>query len=498
MEDSLLGSQHDGRSGHTLVELMVALPLMVAVIAAASGIIAAANSSRSLANGPLANRVKSLATSQRILSDVQFAKSVAEASSDALEFSVADRNGDSKTDALRYVWSGVAGDPLTLSYNGSIPEIIAENVHQFSASYDRQFAPQYTLLKRHDDAIGGEFQVWPLKAGVVASQYFVADVPASAQTITISRIRLLLRSTGQLDGKVSVSITKSDSLGRPNVDKVYETTTVDESQLDTEFAWIDFHFSKLNEFSEEREFCFVVASERGTDPAAELAFESSASNLTADTHFMTSTNDGTTWSIPNDTQDMRFYVIGNNDGVQKARSAFETIHLSLQIGDDPSARSISSTRFLNKPEAEPITAVPTDDAPDPADEIGPTDNVEPTDDIGPGVGVDTSGGDEPTGDIGPPDSSAPPSGGAEPTDDFGPEVHTGTPGSDEPIEGIGPPDSSAPPSGAEPTDDFGPAVGAGIPDSGDAGVDTNPVGSSESFNGETELNEPGNFGAIPN
>ena len=90
--------QCKSRSGHTFIELMIALPLMVAVIAAAGGIIAVAHSSRSLADGMLANQVKSLTTSQRVLSDVQFANSIAEASSNALEFSVSDRNGDLNSD----------------------------------------------------------------------------------------------------------------------------------------------------------------------------------------------------------------------------------------------------------------------------------------------------------------------------------------------------------------------------------------------------------------
>lgn len=333
---------------------MVALPLMVAVIASAGGIIAAANSSRSLADGQLASRVKSLAASQRILSDVQFAKSVADASSLAVEFSVGDRNGDSTTDNLRYSWSGVEGEPLTYSFNGSTPEAIVEDVHQFSVHYKRQVTNKATLIKRHDDAIGGKFQVFPINSGSSASQFFVPDIPDSAKTVDISRVRLLLRSAGQLDGTVSVSITKTDAQGRPEIDSVYQKSIVAESNLDSDFAWIDFHFSKLQAIETDRNFCIVVASEGGSDEAAELAFESSEVSLTANTHFMTSTNGGATWSIPNDSEDMRFYVIGSHDGLKKLRTAFQTIHLSLQVGENPSALAISSTRFLNRPEAEPV------------------------------------------------------------------------------------------------------------------------------------------------
>ena len=83
-------------------------------------------------------------------------------------------------------------------------------------------------------------------------------------------------------------------------------------------------------------------------PAAELAYETSTNNLTADTHFLVSNNEGATWSIPNETSDMRFYAIGNHDGTMKQRRAYETIRLSCQIGNDTNASSISSTRFFQQ------------------------------------------------------------------------------------------------------------------------------------------------------
>ena len=39
-------------------------------------------------------------------------------------------------------------------------------------------------------------------------------------------------------------------------------------------------------------------------------YECDASPMTPGTHWMTSTNGGATWSSPNDTYDMQFYVYG--------------------------------------------------------------------------------------------------------------------------------------------------------------------------------------------
>ena len=102
------------------------------------------DSAKSLANGLLADRTKSVTACQNIVTDVQFALSVAEVSPNSIEFAVADRNGDDVPDDIRYSWSGVSGDPVTCSLNQSTPEVVVENVHQFVTSVDKSNSSQQT------------------------------------------------------------------------------------------------------------------------------------------------------------------------------------------------------------------------------------------------------------------------------------------------------------------------------------------------------------------
>ena len=92
-------------NGYSLVELMVSLPLMVAIVAAAGGLIIAVSNAQNLSNGLMANRIASLETQQRLLSDLQFTPSLAECSLNAVEFSSFDRNADGREESLRYSWS---------------------------------------------------------------------------------------------------------------------------------------------------------------------------------------------------------------------------------------------------------------------------------------------------------------------------------------------------------------------------------------------------------
>ena len=83
-----------------------------------------------------------------------------------------------------------------------------------------------TLIVHHDDAIGGEFRRLAITTNDFASQYFIPNLPDSATQWGITQVRLLLRSFGNIDGKIAVSIVKADSDGRPTA-SVFETHEIE-------------------------------------------------------------------------------------------------------------------------------------------------------------------------------------------------------------------------------------------------------------------------------
>jgi hypothetical protein len=61
--------------------------------------------------------------------------SFSERTANAVTFKVPDRTGDELPETIRYSWSGTAGDPLQIEYNGSAPATLVADVNQFDLSY---------------------------------------------------------------------------------------------------------------------------------------------------------------------------------------------------------------------------------------------------------------------------------------------------------------------------------------------------------------------------
>ena len=342
-------------NGYSLVELMVSLPLMVAIVAAAGGLIIAVSNAQNLSNGLMANRIASLETQQRLLSDLQFTPSLAECSLNAVEFSSFDRNADGREESLRYSWSGTPGDPVMYSYNNSVPESLVDDVHQFELNYSEIYDKSETLLQSHNDSIAGQFLNFAIDDDTAASQYFIPALPGLATAWTINRVRIRARSVGVADGLVNVSLVKAE-FQKPS-GSVYETTRIRESELDEKFSWFDVYFARLNDLGPDVDLCIVITGDGGTDVAAEIAYETSGDKMPGNTHWLSSTNGGLTWSEPDNVSDMRFFVIGDHNGLDYRRSAVQNIQLAMQVGSDPSARTLSTVRLINEPEKIPVLII---------------------------------------------------------------------------------------------------------------------------------------------
>ena len=342
-------------SGHSLIEVMIALPLLTAIVLAAGGLIAVASKSRALSEGLIADQIASLQTSQQFLSDLQFAASIAETSDHSIEFSVSDRTGDGMPESIRYHWSGIEGEPLSYQINEMRPVDIAENVGDFTLNRTLRKITQTTILKHHDDSSSGVFNSKPINAGEPVAQSVVTNLPASATTWSLDRVRFMARASGALDGVLTVSIVAVDNLLQPVADRVYESQKVTEHRLDSEFSWVDVKFWNTQDLSQP--VAIVFSYESGKDAAGEVCFESGGLNMTDETAWMTSRDDGSTWSIPNANDDLRFYALGTHNGLMTERTVVEQVQLTLQLGVDNQI-SYSSARLFNEPEVALVNSPP--------------------------------------------------------------------------------------------------------------------------------------------
>lgn len=120
------------RAGQTLLELVVATTSAVVLMGGLSSSIYIASQSLDVATGSLADTRSANTALEAINRDLQSALTISELTATTITMSVPDRDGDSVPETIRYAWSGVTGDPLTQSYNGSTETNIARDVQSFS------------------------------------------------------------------------------------------------------------------------------------------------------------------------------------------------------------------------------------------------------------------------------------------------------------------------------------------------------------------------------
>lgn len=123
------------RRGFTLTELVLSMTIMTMLLGAITSTILVASHVIDDGTSPA---VKNLAAAQvvdQITADLTYALTFSERTSQAVTFSVPDRDADSVPETIRYSWSGVAGDALTRQYNGGEALVIAEDVQHFDLNY---------------------------------------------------------------------------------------------------------------------------------------------------------------------------------------------------------------------------------------------------------------------------------------------------------------------------------------------------------------------------
>ncbi|MEM6330611.1 MAG: hypothetical protein AAF790_10220 [Planctomycetota bacterium] len=123
------------RDAYTLIELLVATASTgVLMTGLASGLYVATQALK-VGSTSAGQAIDLAAAAEQMVGDLRHATSFAEITPTAVTFNVPDRDGDSTEETLRYAWSGVTGDPLTLEYNGASPIAMAAGVTSLNLSY---------------------------------------------------------------------------------------------------------------------------------------------------------------------------------------------------------------------------------------------------------------------------------------------------------------------------------------------------------------------------
>jgi len=122
-------------AGYTLIELLVAVAASTVVLGSVGLVLRSSLDAqatvRSEADALFATRF----ALSRMASRLRNAVSLSETTATAVTFTAAKAPDAAATEAIRYAWSGVAGEPLMESVDGAPPVAIAPHVAHLSFSY---------------------------------------------------------------------------------------------------------------------------------------------------------------------------------------------------------------------------------------------------------------------------------------------------------------------------------------------------------------------------
>ncbi len=309
------------RVGMTLVEMVTSMSILcVLVVAMGSAILI---STRALEVSAAAETDDAEKVRLRLIADLQTALSFSEQTATAATFTVPDRDSDGQPETLRYAWSGTLGDPLTYSYNDGNAITLAADVQQFNLTYllrtmqgmggvtpepnenlEEQESEE-VLLIFHDGASNAQIKFTILSSKVRTGQYFKPELPTNAVSWKITRVdvRLLWRKADSF----RVQIRPSDADLKPTQTVLEQAIVSSDSLQWGYFSWIENNFATLGNLAPESGYCVVVQAVGGLGLTQ---YEKGGNPMTPNTHWMTSSNSGTSWTTPENTKDMRFYVYG--------------------------------------------------------------------------------------------------------------------------------------------------------------------------------------------
>jgi hypothetical protein len=344
------------RGGHTLMELIAAMICSAVLLAGLGSVMLIA---RQVAYTPSAATVRTETSevASWLADELQYATLLIGQSPQALEFVVADRDGDGRAERIRYAWSGTPGDPLVKTVNGGTPKNILEQVEEFQAAY--VLKPETTTLNttsdtaeavlfRNDDVqAGSERNVSTTHhtAQIINSATLVG-VPANAICWNATKVHFQIRDNSSATETLVVHLRSAGGTYDGPTSEWLGQVSIPESTLGS-MGWKQVSFpSPVRGLALHRKYALVWWT--GNGDAARLLYVDNVP-----TGVFESNDTGATWQyMP--TREVFYRVQGTYTlpGLTHnlVRNYVSHVQLVLQSGDQSHSRVDTSVPLVNFPE----------------------------------------------------------------------------------------------------------------------------------------------------
>lgn len=338
----------------TLVEVLLASAILaVILLGMQSAMLLAARAAPDRSGGLSASLNASRAVDQ-LSADLAFASTIVSMTDKLVEFTVPDRTGDNSPETIRYSWSGTAGAPLQRTFNGGSAVNVADNIHEFSLTYNRrtqQRSPTYTesgeVLFSSNDGLG----LLNLGDGAIDSdnfyaQYFNPTLPASAVSWRLTRVKFKARTHGPSGGTTLIQARTAIS-SKPAI--VLEEASMLESSLSSSYTWQEVAFSNVSGLVPGTGLC-VVFQWVNDAHSCDVQYQSLLATA-ANADLVTTSNSGSSWTVRSG-QDMIHYIYGTYSTADPVAYDYwlSGVACTIRSGTDLTKRVRSTIRVLNEPQ----------------------------------------------------------------------------------------------------------------------------------------------------
>jgi len=298
-----------------------------------------------------ASTVEQSAALSQLIEDLQVARYITEDTGTAITMVVDDRTGDGLPDRLRYAWSGTAGDPLTLSINGSVPVNVADNVQAFSLSFglgnrvdtvlgSNVVSEEVLLFSRTVATASDTRHLSTSTRGI--GQVFTPTLPDSATAYTVTRVSVRARTNGSASGVTNARLYKVTG-GVPTGSFLVEHA-MNEADLSSSLAWVNLVFDGAPERPAGEATAIALEWESGTNSAT-VEFDNGGS-----TGLLTQDGQDDPW-INDAGKSMLIEVYGTTTtptpDVTLTRQVRTGAHVTLQLGS--ATAHVADTKLYREP-----------------------------------------------------------------------------------------------------------------------------------------------------
>lgn len=357
----------DRRAAFTLTELTVSMLVMTVLLGALASAIALASRALPDSSSELAAVSDAARAAEQLSGELFNAVTVGERLPNSVSFTVADRDGDSSPESIRYAWSGTAGDPLTREYNAGPAVNVIDHLYDFTLTYTTKTVSETTTqVTQQPETLLASFEGWagvvptpvPLSSSRWLGEYFTFTIPPDATTLDITRIELMLKEdTADPTATVSVGIHAPITSGEP----IPQSTPIGTpsvrltSTFSNSLTWESFTLSDVSFATPAQEYVVVV---KGTTAGTASSRYQYLRRAPADNTSVAMTSDGgASWTPTKnyDDYDMETRVWGvfgpsTTQETTVTRYYLNGVKISLNAGSDAAARVTATARVINEPE----------------------------------------------------------------------------------------------------------------------------------------------------